>query len=53
MKTVEEIKEKWRQVNHKASDLTISDIEFAKLYGHKQVLEWVLEDSKDVENNKL
>lgn len=51
MKTIEEIKSRWWQVNHKASDLVISDIEFARLYGQKQALEWVLEDSEDVENN--
>ncbi|MBQ6515738.1 hypothetical protein IJI31_01005 [bacterium] len=44
MKTEEEIKGKWYEINKSASDLTISDIEFIKLYGFQEALKWVLEE---------
>lgn len=44
MKTEEEIKNKWYEINKSASDLTISDVKFCQLYGFKEALEWVLED---------
>lgn len=44
MRSEDEIKKKWYEINKSASDLTISDMEFIKLYGFQEALRWVLQE---------
>lgn len=44
MRTEDEIKKKWYEINKVASDSTISDMKFCQLYGFQEALRWVLQE---------